>query len=244
MFRISSVRVVCCLATLAVAAFSADSTQAQQVGRSRLLPNPVPGGGNRINVRDTQRGQGGGQFGDPRSGGRTHNGIDLTADAGTAVTSVGSGRVIRSEVSGPYCSMPAPGSHATGSDILRIERRLNNAGNNVVIQNSDGTSAYYYHLNGEDQPATGDYVLAGQPIGQVGRTGNVPERADTHLHLEIRDAQGTPVAPEIDGVNRTQNSPTMLPTTENTPSRTEYTSPVVTPRQPGAAAATASFRLR
>jgi murein DD-endopeptidase MepM/ murein hydrolase activator NlpD len=244
MFRITSVRLVCCLATLAVATCSADFAEAQQVGRSRLLPNPVPSGGNRINVRDPQRGQGGGQFGDPRSGGRTHSGIDLTADAGTPVTSVDSGRVIRSEVSGPYCSTPASNSVPTGTETLRVEQRLNSAGNNVVVQHGDGTSAYYYHLNGQEQPAVGAYVLAGQPIGQVGRTGNVPERADTHLHLEVRNSQGIPVAPEITGSNETSNPPAVRPASNNGSGRIEYASPVVTPRQPGAAAATASFRLR
>ena len=250
MIRITSIRVVCCLATFVVVSLSMGSAEAQQPGRGRLLPNPVLGGGNRINVRDLQRGQGGGQFGAPRTGGRTHNGIDLAADTGTPVNSVDNGIVVRSEVSGPYCSAETPNSSSTaaqiapGTNILRAERRLNSAGNNVVVQNSDGTSAYYYHLNGEEQPAVGDYVLTGQPIGQVGRTGNVPERADTHLHLEVHDSQGIPVAPEISGVNATQSTPTVLPANGNSSSRSEYTPPVVTPRQPGAAAATASFRLR
>jgi murein DD-endopeptidase MepM/ murein hydrolase activator NlpD len=121
-----------------------------------------------LNQKDSSRGQGGGQFGDSRSGGRTHEGIDIAAPAGTPVVAALSGTVT--------AILPNP-SNSYGSQVVI------NVGNNRYIQ--------YSHLNAPKSVLFGDVipgmqVVAGQQIGTVGRTGNLPSLADTHLHLEYR----------------------------------------------------------
>ncbi len=219
------------LAVVMLLTASAAPAVAQSLGQSRAVPNPVPQGGGRVNIWSPNRGQGGGQFGAPRSNGRTHAGIDVTADVGTPVQAVAPGRVIRSESSAPYCVAPSPDApFRSPADILRTERRLAvTTGNNIVIQHADGTTSYNYHLNGESQPQVGDRVVAGQIIGSVGRSGNVPQRADSHLHFEMRDANGLPIPPAIEDIRSTQ------PNTQ--------ASPIVTPRQSGTSSPTASIRM-
>ncbi|WP_374652167.1 M23 family metallopeptidase [Dongia sp.] len=75
-------------------------------------------------------------------------------------------------------------------------------GNEVIIRHSDGTYSQYAHL-GPAQDERGnaikdekgnngivlqenDEVKAGEQIGAVGKTGNVPDKADPHLHFEVR----------------------------------------------------------
>ncbi|MDZ4852312.1 MAG: M23 family metallopeptidase [Pirellulaceae bacterium] len=220
---------------------SFSTADAQQVGRSRLLPNPVSSGGNRVNIRDPQRGQGGGQFNDPRSGERTHAGVDLTASNEAPVQAVDNGIVIRSVNTQQR-------TYSTAMDPpLPVDN--NGAGNRVTVRHQDGTTSSYFHLTGNQQPSIGERVVEGQVIGAVGRTGNVPSQADTHLHFEYRDRSGTPVRPEIQGVSSTQSTPVQSNYTEPT-GRTDLSlaansnGPSVTPRHPGATPQTASFRLR
>jgi murein DD-endopeptidase MepM/ murein hydrolase activator NlpD len=83
-------------------------------------------------------------FGWPRSGGRTHQGIDLIAAYGTPVVAV------------------APGTARSASNTL--------GGNAVVVQHdSGGDWTYYAHLSSFG--ATG-HVSAGTVIGHVGSTGD------------------------------------------------------------------------
>ncbi len=120
--------------------------------------NPVPDGKG-LTQRDTSRGQGGGEFGAARSGGRSHNGMDIEADEGSKVVAAGQGRVV---------TVDDPDGYGTGAEVYH----------------PDGSVTRYHHLE-ERVVSNGDRVQAGDPIGGIGRSGNVPENADAHLHFEV-----------------------------------------------------------
>lgn len=62
----------------------------------------------------------------------------------------------------------------------------------MQIDHDDGTVTKYFHL--DRITAAPGRIEAGQPIGTMGRTGNVPARGDTHLHFELWRG-GSPVDP-------------------------------------------------
>lgn len=98
-------------------------------------------------------------FGDPRSGGRRHDGIDIFAPRGTDAVAARDGRVTR-----------------VGTNRL---------GGNVVWMRGGGLSFYYAHL--EDQSVTtGEAVKAGDTLGRVGNSGNAVT-TPPHLHFGIYD---------------------------------------------------------
>jgi murein DD-endopeptidase MepM/ murein hydrolase activator NlpD len=138
------------------------------------LKNPVLGSDGTLNA--ARAGQADGRIGAPRrdSNGNyyPHQGIDITAHEGTRVVAAEDGRVIESR---------------WGDD----------AGNFVVIRHYDGSYTRYLHLKDGWQVPKGTLVRAGQVIGFVGRTGNVPRTEDTHLHFEVLDRNGTPEVPNI-----------------------------------------------
>lgn len=95
-------------------------------------------------------------------GGRGHQGVDMFAKCGTPLAAARGGEVIMSA----YQSR---------------------AGNYLVIQRADGQSYAYMHMKRRSSLKSGDKVVTGQPIGQVGQTG----RADgCHLHFELWTAPG------------------------------------------------------
>jgi len=117
-------------------------------------------------------------FGAPRSGGRTHEGIDIFADKMTPVVTVADGTVsfVRTGVGTDCCV--------------------------VRIRHDDGRSSLYLHLN-NDTPGTDDgqgygiaeniqvgtRVTAGMVIAFVGDSGNA-EETPPHLHFELNDTSG------------------------------------------------------
>ena len=126
-------------------------------------------------------------YGDPRSGGRTHQGNDLFGRKLQKLLSTVDGRVtyIRSDAGGL-------------------------SGNWVKITDSDGWSYNYMHVN-NDSPGTDDganppqwrfapglevgtRVRAGQHVAFLGDSGNA-EGTSPHLHFEIRRPDGSPVNP-------------------------------------------------
>ncbi len=122
-------------------------------------------------------------FGAPRSGGRSHEGIDIFADKMTPVVAAAAGTVsfVRDEVGGDCC-------------VARI-------------RHDDGRSSLYLHLN-NDTPGTDDgrgygladgievgvRVEAGTVIGFVGDSGNA-EDTPSHLHFELHDPAGIALDP-------------------------------------------------
>jgi murein DD-endopeptidase MepM/ murein hydrolase activator NlpD len=105
-------------------------------------------------------------FGDPRPGGRTHQGIDLIAAQNTPVVATHSGTV-----------------HRTGSSI----------GGLGVVLSHDGSAdwTFYTHFDHYGAYGEGQHVGAGQVIGYVGNTGTTVY----HLHFEYHPNGGVAVNP-------------------------------------------------
>jgi murein DD-endopeptidase MepM/ murein hydrolase activator NlpD len=112
-----------------------------------------------------------GEFGAPRSGGRVHEGFDITADCGTRLLAARGGSVEKA-----------------GYDPVLY-------GNFVLIDGRKTDQDYFYaHLIGRPAVDRGDRVRTGQLVGRVGQTGNAAT-TPCHLHFEIR-VRGRPVDPE------------------------------------------------
>ena len=61
-------------------------------------------------------------------------------------------------------------------------------GNHVVVDHGDGVFAAYAHLRqGSPHVADGDRMQAGQPLAEVGNSGNTTE---PHLHVQLMDRAG------------------------------------------------------
>lgn len=105
-------------------------------------------------------------WGQPRSGGRRHQGTDILAPRGTPVVASVSGTV----------------------------RKHNSSlgGLSYYLDGDDGTTYFGTHLNAYTGP-TGR-VSAGTVIGTVGNSGNA-SGGPTHLHFEIHPGGGGPVNP-------------------------------------------------
>lgn len=109
-------------------------------------------------------------FGDPRSGGRTHEGEDIMAVKGTPIVSPTPAVVIRTD-------------YGTGE------------GNAVYTANPGGETFIYYHLDRFGEGVVSGLVLKqGSLIGYVGNTGNASGGA-AHLHFEIHNSSGVPIDP-------------------------------------------------
>jgi len=120
------------------------------------LPVPVEGVRPR-DLRDT--------WGAARSGGRRHQGIDIFARRGTAVTSATRGVVVTA------------GTNRLGGKIVRVL--------------CPGLEWHYYaHLDAYGTFAAGDVVKPGDILGFVGDTGNA-RGTPPHLHYGIYDALGS-----------------------------------------------------
>jgi peptidoglycan LD-endopeptidase LytH len=118
------------------------------------------------------------QFDEHRSGGRSHQAIDIRAPRGTPVLAANDGR---------------------------IERLLHNRLGGITVYQRDparGFVYYYAHLQRYRAGLSeGDEVRKGEVIGYVGTTGNAPPEAP-HLHFAIHRAgpddrwwQGEPIDP-------------------------------------------------
>lgn len=114
------------------------------------LPVPVKGVSMRA-VRDT--------FGAPRAGDRTHQGIDIFAPRGTAVTSTTRGIVSR------------VGENSLGGTV-------------VWVLGPAGDRHYYAHLDSVADIRSGQRILPGDVLGTVGTTGNA-RGTPPHLHYGV-----------------------------------------------------------
>lgn len=116
------------------------------------LPKHLP-----IPVQGVQANQLVDTWGNARSHGRVHEGIDILSKRGTAVTSTTDGIVSRISSYG--------------------------AGGNAITIVSYGLSQHYYaHLDSFGVYRIGDHVKVGDTLGYVGDSGNA---STTHLHYGI-----------------------------------------------------------
>lgn len=122
-------------------------------------------------------------FGDPRPGGRSHEGVDILADKLEPVVAVADGTVrwVMDERGGRCCSLE--------------------------IRHAGGWRTRYIHLN-NDSPGTDDgrvvgvvpglergtKVHAGEVVGWVGDSGNA-ENTVPHLHFELISPGGAAIDP-------------------------------------------------
>jgi len=104
-------------------------------------------------------------WGAPRSGGRSHQGVDMMAPSGTPVYAAQTGTV----------------RHSTSSL----------GGISAYVMGPDTT--FYAHLRGYSGVGDGAHVSAGTLIGYVGDTGNA--RGTPHLHFEYHPGGGGAVNP-------------------------------------------------
>lgn len=112
-----------------------------------------------------------GEFGAGRSGGRTHEGFDVTGRCGTPLAAVRAGTVVR----------------------RGFDPRLK--GNFVVIRGlAERRTFLYAHMARPSRFRRGDEVHPGDVVGQIGRTGNAAS-TPCHLHFELR-TRGRLVNPE------------------------------------------------
>ncbi len=121
-----------------------------------------------------QDAKGDGRFSAPRSGGRHHRGIDLSAPLQSPVRAIRSGTVVQ------------VGSHRGFGRFVELEHR-------------HSLHSFYAHL-GQVTVEVGARVRQGQQIGTVGKTGNARHPWITpHLHLEVVK-DGTPIDPQTLGL--------------------------------------------
>jgi murein DD-endopeptidase MepM/ murein hydrolase activator NlpD len=111
-----------------------------------------------------------GEFGAPRSGGRTHEGFDIVAACEAELVAVTNGRVLR----------------AAYDPILY--------GNYLLIHGEGERRSYFYaHLPRPAPVHEGERVWEGERVGAIGKTGNAIT-IGCHLHFEIHE-QGIPIDP-------------------------------------------------
>lgn len=133
----------------AAATVSKPAKRLGRPGRIRFPVDPVP----RCNVLSN--------FGEARSGGRSHDGIDILTTLGQAVYAVADGTLVGQTVGGAL------------------------AGNAWGLTATDGQYYYFAHLSAfAPGLQVGSRVAMGDVIGYVGDTGN-PGPGNYHLHFEV-----------------------------------------------------------
>lgn len=112
-----------------------------------------------------------GEFGAPRSGGRIHEGFDITGACGTRLVA------------------------ARGGTVAKVGYDPSLYGNYVLINGrKTGESYFYAHLIAPTPLHRGGHVKTGQTVGRIGQTGNAAG-TPCHLHFELH-MDGVPVDPE------------------------------------------------
>jgi murein DD-endopeptidase MepM/ murein hydrolase activator NlpD len=108
-------------------------------------------------------------WGAPRSGGRSHKGVDMIAARGTPIVSIYSGKISRFSTSSL-------------------------GGKSIYFVSDAGDLYYYAHLDDYADVGTGQHVEAGTVIGYNGSSGNAPDYLP-HLHFEYHPGGGSAVNP-------------------------------------------------
>jgi murein DD-endopeptidase MepM/ murein hydrolase activator NlpD len=112
-----------------------------------------------------------GEYHAPRSGGRIHEGFDITAGCGTRLVAVRNGKVLQ-----------------RGFDPVLY-------GNFLLVHGEGEKRSYFYaHLSRPAIVRRGQSVIEGERVGAVGETGNAAGTG-CHLHFEIH-ARGLAIDPE------------------------------------------------
>ncbi|SFP27518.1 Peptidase family M23 [Oscillibacter sp. PC13] len=91
---------------------------------------------------------------------RTHDGVDIAAQQGTAVTAACAGTVL-----------------SISDDTLM--------GTTVVLEHQDGYQTTYANLQSKPTVSEGESVSAGQVIGAVGTTASAESAQGPHLHFSV-----------------------------------------------------------
>ena len=116
----------------------------------------------------------------PRSGGRTHKGIDIMAEVGRPVIAAAPGVVQDRFGSGIKCRIVG---HA----------EYNKPTKSVIVLGDDGRNYFYTHLH-TILTTAGTRVEAGDLLGTVGETGNACG-TPPHLHFSIDEGRATVTNP-------------------------------------------------
>lgn len=107
-------------------------------------------------------------WGAPRSGGRTHKGVDMIAARGTPIVAIYEGTIKRISTS--------------------------SLGGKSLWFRANGDEFYYSHLDGYGDISVGQHVPQGYVVGYNGSTGNAPDWLP-HLHFEYHPGGGSAVNP-------------------------------------------------
>lgn len=109
-------------------------------------------------------------WGDARSGGRSHKGNDIGAPTGTPAPAVWDGVI--TQVTDCDCGL----------------------GGKAVWLRADNGDLFYYAHNDQNMVSAGDRVARGQQIATVGHTGNA-DPSWPHVHFQLHPGGGGPVDP-------------------------------------------------
>jgi len=153
-------------ATTAATAAPSTTTTPPPATTTTSAPAPAPTGGScpvagAVSFTDT--------WGDPRSGGRSHRGVDMIAARGTPIVAIYSGTI----------------------------RRFSNStlgGKSIYFWSDAGDMYYYAHLDDFAAVSVGQHVEQGHVIGYNGSSGNASSSLP-HLHFEFHPGGGSAVNP-------------------------------------------------
>ena len=138
------------VAMLCAAASTSDYRALRNEPAPTWLPVPVAG------VKASKLSD---SWGDSRSDGRSHEGIDIMARRGTPVLS-------------------------TTRGVVSAVQWRDRGGNTVSVEGPGGYRHYYAHLDSYGSYREGDWVAVGDTLGFVGNTGNA-QGGSPHLHYGI-----------------------------------------------------------
>ena len=112
--------------------------------------------------------------------GRLHGGIDISGTGwGSPIYSATDGVVVSTYAG---CANAGYYGSSCGGGL----------GNSVTVQSSTGLTIIYAHIKNNLQVSEGQSVSKGQLLGYMGSSGS---STGTHLHFEIRDANGNKINP-------------------------------------------------
>jgi len=108
-------------------------------------------------------------WGDPRSGGRSHKGVDMIAARNTPLVAIFSGRIQR----------------LTSGALSGLA---------LYLRTENGDQFFYAHLESYADISVGQNVAEGEVIGYNGSSGNAPDHLP-HLHFEYHPGGGSAANP-------------------------------------------------